>query len=232
MHGGARQAPALDRFTRVTASEHRGWSGYRWSMVGHGRAQARTRRPVAARAGSAALVALLAAALTGCSGGPASSGDQDVPTPPTTADAGRPEVAARSTPAEQPSPTPGPAQGDAGTPRVGSLVEDFPVELLPVPRDAVLLVTSAVPVGTSAVREVSLNLRTRLSVAEIMRMYRDGLTEAGFSEVTPPTDELGPTADATFTRSGGDELVTIGVVDVDGARTLTLGGRVRTGADP
>nr|WP_297430291.1 hypothetical protein [uncultured Actinotalea sp.] len=113
-------------------------------------------------------------------------------------------------------------------PRVGSLVEDFPVDLLPVPEDAVLLVTSAVPVGGSAVREVSLNLRTRLTVEDAMALYREVLTGAGFEEISSPTDESGPAADATFTRSGGDELVTIGVVDVDGARTLTLGGRVRT----
>lgn len=126
-------------------------------------------------------------------------------------------------------PTSATEQEDGPAPRVGSLVEDFPVDLLPVPEDAVLLVTSAVPVGGSAVREVSLNLRTRLSVDDVITLYRGALTEAGFTEVSPPTDESGPTADATFTRSGGDELVTIGVVDVDGARTLTLGGRVRTG---
>ncbi|EYR62993.1 hypothetical protein N866_03770 [Actinotalea ferrariae CF5-4] len=123
------------------------------------------------------------------------------------------------------------ADEDEDAPRVGTLVEDFPVELLPVPEDAVLLVTSAVPVGESPVREVSLNLRTQMSVGAVMTLYRDVLTEAGFTEVTPPADESGPTADATFTRSGGDELVTIGVLDVDGGRTLTLGGRVRTADD-
>jgi hypothetical protein len=235
MWKAGRSAPKRDPglFTRVTASEHRGWCGYRWSMAGEGRTEARTRRPARDRARATAVALLLTASvLTGCGAVAASSGGAGDRTPPDSERSG-PESTALSAPAGDAAESIGSqgAEGDAGTPRVGTLVEDFPVDLLPVPHDAVLLVTSAVPVGGSAVREVSLNLRTRLSVSEVMRLYRAGLTEAGFSEVTPPTDELGPTADATFTRSGGDELVTIGVVDVDGARTLTLGGRVRTEVD-
>lgn len=198
------------------------------------------RPPAPVRA--AALVLLAALVTAGC--GAAGAGPAGRAAPVQEVDVG-PEGTAPSTGPREADRTPdartGP--GDAavaadgtgapdagtGTPRVGRLVEDFPVDLLPVPDDAVLLVTSAVPVGGSAAREVSLNLRTELSVDAVMGLYRDALTTAGFAEVTPPTDATGPTGDATFTRSGGDELVTIGVLDVDGARTVTLGGRVRAG---
>jgi hypothetical protein len=207
-------------------------------MVGTGRAGARERRRWATPRWTArTLVAIAAAALvTGCGGA----------TEPTPETAAAPANQRAEEPGQRPVPSPSSPGGEAlapgereraarpadgPPPRVGSLVEDFPVDLLPVPEDAVLLVTSAVPVGGSAVREVSLNLRTRLTVEAVLSLYREELTGAGFTEVGPPTDESGPTADATFTRSGGDELVTIGVVDDDGTRTLTLGGRVRTGED-
>lgn len=194
------------------------------------------RRPGAPlRAARTLVAAALALLVAGC-------GSAAVPTP-----GADPEPATQRAAETAPQPDPSPSSArrdplaageddpaaatDRAAPRVGSLVEGFPVELLPVPEDAVLLVTSAARVGGSAVREVSLNLRTRLTVEDVLSLYRDELTDAGFTEVGPPTDESGPTADATFTRSGGDELVTIGVVDVDGARTLTLGGRVRTGED-
>jgi hypothetical protein len=201
-------------------------------MVGTRRAAAAGRRHARAarRAWRAPLALCLGGLLAGCAGaaGPAA----DAPAAPPAAETRTPSAREDARDAEA-DRTPGTEPQAAGStegpaPRVGSLVEDFPVDLLPVPEDAVLLVTSAVPVGGSAVREVSLNLRTRLTVEDAMALYRDVLTEAGFAEVSSPTDESGPTADATFTRSGGDELVTIGVVDVDGARTLTLGGRVRT----
>ncbi|MHA3947837.1 hypothetical protein [Cellulomonas bogoriensis] len=112
---------------------------------------------------------------------------------------------------------------------VGDLVAGFPVELLPLPGDAVLLVTSAVPVGSAEVQEVSLNLRTGLAAEDVMELYRGTLLEAGFEEApaVEPAEQV--VAETLFTRSGGDELVSIGVLDVDGGRTVTIGGRVHTG---
>lgn len=109
---------------------------------------------------------------------------------------------------------------------VGDLVKDFPIDLLPVPQDAVILVTSAVPVGDADVQEVSLNLRTSATAEELLQLYRTALTAAGFSEVTSETSDSDLAVDVTFVRSGGDELVSIGVLDVDGARTVTIGGRI------
>jgi hypothetical protein len=110
---------------------------------------------------------------------------------------------------------------------VGDLVDGFPIDLLPVPGDAVILVTSAVPVGDADVQEVSLNLRTSATAAELLELYRTALTEAGFSEVTSETSDSDLAVDVTFVRSDGDELVSIGVLDIDGARTVTIGGRIR-----
>lgn len=111
--------------------------------------------------------------------------------------------------------------------KVGNLVDGFPIDLLPVPSDAVILVTSAAPVGDADVQEVSLNLRTSATAEELLELYRTTLTTAGFTEVTSQTSDSDLAVDVTFVRSGGDELVSIGVLDVDGARTLTIGGRIR-----
>lgn len=110
---------------------------------------------------------------------------------------------------------------------VGDLVEGFPIDLLPVPPDAVILVTSAVPVGDADVQQISLNLRTGARAPALMSMYRTALLSAGFTEV-PAAEQTDLAAETNFVRSGGDELVTIGVLDVDGARTVSIGGRVHT----
>lgn len=110
---------------------------------------------------------------------------------------------------------------------VGDLVADFPIDLLPVPNDSLILVTSAVPVGDANVQQVSLNLRTSARASDLLELYRTALTAAGFTEV-PNTSESDLAVEATFVRSGGDELISIGVLDVDGARTVTIGGRVHT----
>jgi hypothetical protein len=111
---------------------------------------------------------------------------------------------------------------------VGELVDGFPIDLLPVPGDAVILVTSAVPVGDADVQEVSLNLRTSATADELLELYRAALTAAGFTEVTSETSNSDLALDVTFLRSSGDEVVSIGALDIDGARTVTIGGRVRT----
>ena len=112
--------------------------------------------------------------------------------------------------------------------RVGDLVDGFPIELLPVPGDAVLLVTSAVPVGESTVQEVSLNFRTGATVDEILDLYRTALGAVGFSEIPPTSAQSELAAETTFVRSDGSELVSIGVLEVDAGRTVAIGGRVET----
>lgn len=112
---------------------------------------------------------------------------------------------------------------------VGSLVAGFPVELLPIPGDAVILVTSVMPVGDADVQEISLNLTTALPTEELATLYRGALTAAGFEEVEAQVPSADLAVEATFTRSGGDELISIGILDVDGVRTVALGGRVHTG---
>ncbi|MDO8107939.1 hypothetical protein Q6348_12110 [Isoptericola sp. b441] len=114
--------------------------------------------------------------------------------------------------------------------KVGSLAPGFPSDLIPVPDDAVILVTSAEPIGNADVQEISLNVHTQMSIPAVLDLYRTSLTAAGFTEVS--TADAGPTTEASFTRSGGDELVSIGVVDDGGSRTITIGGRVRDAGSP
>lgn len=176
--------------------------GYRWGMTG------RRRR-------SSALLVAGVLALAGCGTEP----------PAATPTLEEPTIEVRAAPSETPEPLVTTAPDEYS--KVGELVAGFPIELLPVPNDAVILVTSAVPVGTADVREISLNLRTSATAAELITLYRSALTAAGFTEL----DTEGNTAlvaDVTFTRSGGDEVISIGIHDVDGARTVTIGGRVRT----
>lgn len=110
---------------------------------------------------------------------------------------------------------------------VGGVVEGFPARELPVPEGADLLISSAVPVGKSDVVEVSLNFRSPMTAAELLSVYRASLTEAGFEELQPDVVHDALEVETTFTRSGGDELLVIGVLDDDDSRTVTIGGRMR-----
>lgn len=180
-------------------------------------------RPAGRRGTSGAVAVVLAALLLGGCGGAAT--DQAG-----AADEAYGGAADGSAAATDPTPRAEPAPLVTAEPdeysEVGDLVEDFPIDLLPVPGDAVILVTSAVPVGDADVQEVSLNLRTNATPEELLELYRTALTAAGFTEVTAETSDSDLAVDVTFVRSGGDELVSIGVLDVDGARTVTIGGRI------
>lgn len=195
-------------------------------------AQAAARRARRERAAGPVAVALavglaLVGATAGCAGPAtdATAGDeqaQALAAPGTADPTAAPELTA-------PSPEPMVTASPDAFSQVGDLVAGFPIDLLPVPSDSVILVTSAVPVGDADVQEVSLNLRTSATAAELLALYRTALTAAGFTEVTSQTSDSDLAVDVTFVRSGGDELVSIGVLDIDAARTVTIGGRVRTG---
>lgn len=185
---------------------------------------------VGVRAALGALTLALVLGAAGCAGSvsdesAALADEQAVPAPAETTPAPGPAEDTMAMKAEQEPLV-------AATPdehsEVGELVEGFPIDLLPVPADAVILVTSAVPVGEADVQEVSLNLTTAVTAPELLALYREALTAAGFTEVTPQQVSTDLAVETTFTRSGGDELVSIGVLDDDGARTVTIGGRVRT----
>ena len=190
-----------------------------------GRTRSATDRPrTPRRAAGVSLLALLLAAVVGCS----ASDPTPVPAPVDLAQAAAeedsPSVAAAPEESPEPLVTAEPDQYS----EVGDLVDGFPIELLPVPGDAVILVTSAVPVGDADVQEVSLNLRTSATAEDLLTLYRTALTEAGFTEIAAQAPDTDLAVDVTFVRSGGDELVSIGVLDTDGARTVTIGGRIRT----
>ncbi|HEX5333363.1 MAG TPA: hypothetical protein VFW79_12040 [Cellulomonas sp.] len=175
--------------------------------------RARPLRPVALVTG--AVAALLAA--TGCT--------------PVTGPAGASASAVSSAAAPQPAPTESLLTESPDThSSVGSLAEGFPVDLVPVPDGAEVLVSSAARAGDTDLWDVSLNLRTAQDAAGLVDVYRQHLVAAGFVETTPEHAEPGLAAQATFSRSDGAEILVLGVLDRDGVRTMTLGGRVRTGS--
>lgn len=166
----------------------------------------------------------LALTLAGCSaGGP----DVDDPGGPT---------AAATSEAEPSAPTPPTADATLPPPdehsAVGALPEGFPSDLLPVPAGAEILVATYAPeaqAGAQLPYTVSLNVRTSSSVEEVLALYRSSLVAAGFAETTGiPAASL--TVETTFSRSAGEELLVVGVLDRDGVRTVTVGGRVRSPA--
>lgn len=180
----------------------------------------------------AALTALVLAGIAGCAGATSGSAVTESVAAALAAEPSAPSVS--STPSPAPSESPSAEALVTSTPdeysEVGRLAPGFPIDLLPVPDDAVILVTSAEPIGDADVQEVSLNLHTAMTADAVLELYRTALTAAGFTEVA--TAGAGLTAEASFTRSGGDELVSIGVLDDGATRTVTIGGRVRAGAEP
>jgi len=110
---------------------------------------------------------------------------------------------------------------------VGTLAPGFPANLLPVPKGAEILVSSAVPIGDNGVHEISLNLRSPDTAEALMSIYRSTLSAAGFQEVAPAAVQSGLAEETTFTRSAGDEILVVGILDQNDARTVTIGGRVR-----
>lgn len=109
----------------------------------------------------------------------------------------------------------------------GELVEGFPEDLVPLPEGSEVLVSSAEPVEGSDLLAISLNLRSTQDAAGLLAAVAAPLVAAGFVQAAPPEAEPGLAAQATFSRSNGDELVVVGILDRDGVRTMTLGGQVR-----
>jgi hypothetical protein len=145
------------------------------------------------------------------------------------------EPSAATTAVRSSAPMPAPSESLlTGSPdthsAVGRLADGFPADLIPVPDGAEILVSSATPADDTGLSDVSLNLRTAQDTAGLVEVYRQHLLAAGFVETAPGSAEPGLAAQTTFTRSDGAEILVIGVLDRDGVRTLTLGGRVRTGS--
>ncbi|MBB2921568.1 hypothetical protein [Cellulomonas cellasea] len=175
------------------------------------------RPPLARRACTALVPALVAVgALAGCT---TAADPAPGPTPGAS-------VAASTPSPTEPLLTAGPDTGSA----VGRLVEGFPTDLVTVPADAEVLVSSAQPPDAAGLREISLNLRSAQDAAALLDGVRATVLAAGFAETTGTAAEPGLAAQAAFSRSEGQEIVIVGVLDRDGVRTLTLGGRVRTGS--
>ncbi len=139
-----------------------------------------------------------------------------------------PEPTPSATAAPEPSPAAPLPTPDEHT-AVGELAEGFPADLLPLPAGAEVLTSTWAPLGEPGAGQpygLSLNLRTTMPVPEVAEVFRASLTAAGFAETAgTPTDGLA--VQSTYSRTSGDELVTVGVLDRDGTRTVTVGGQVR-----
>lgn len=160
------------------------------------------------RAGPVLLCVLLLGGLTACTGSdplpsPSATGSE-LPTPDPTETL-------------LPSPT-------ASVSTVGGLAEGFPAELLPVPDGSDILMSAAEADPDTGVTTISLNLRSVLDTVALVDAYRAPLTAAGFTET--PTQAAGLAASSTFVRGEG-EVLTLGILDRDGVRTVTIGGTVR-----
>jgi hypothetical protein len=107
----------------------------------------------------------------------------------------------------------------------GELVPGFPTDLVPVPAGATVLVSSAQPQADGSV-QISLNVSTAQETDALVEAVRAPLLVAGFVEVAPTQPDPSLAAQTSFTRSDGAELLLVGVLDRDGTRTMTLGGRV------
>ncbi|WP_460754235.1 hypothetical protein [Myceligenerans cantabricum] len=121
---------------------------------------------------------------------------------------------------------------DTGT-VVGGYAPDFPQGLLPTPKDAELLATSAalVPDTRPATVQVTLNLSSKRLPPKLMEQVRAALAKKGFEALEAPA-ESGMAEQAAFTRtttvkeSTVDESLLVGVLR-DGDRSLlTLSGTV------
>ncbi|VTR78267.1 hypothetical protein CHMI_03043 [Cellulomonas hominis] len=140
---------------------------------------------------------------------------------PTASASAVPGVTPSATETLLPSPT---ATGSA----VGGLAPGFPADLVAPPEGSEILVSSAEPDRATGLTTISLNLRSPLATADLLGPLRDQLVAAGFVETVVDPGTSGLAATSTFVRGdGGQELLTLGVLDRDGVRTLTLGGTVR-----
>jgi hypothetical protein len=180
--------------------------------------------------GSTVLVSVGAAALAGCGN---TAADGATPAPAARSSAARSSAEPTSTASPLSGPrTPSPSETllpTAAPPysSAGALVAGFPAGLLPVPDGAEILVSSAVPIGANGVEDISLNLHSPATAAALMGIYRAALLAAGFQEVAPAAVQAGLAEESTFTRSSGDEILVVGILDQNAVRTVTIGGRVR-----
>lgn len=174
-----------------------------------------------ARASLGAAGLLLALTVAGCSSG---DGEEVEVTPTASPTSSAAEAPAEEAPAEDDAPGEGAEPSSAETSQ-GGVVEGLPTDVIPVPDDAEVLLTSAIPDGDKV--DVSLAARIAASPEDVLGVYREALTGAGFVE-SPSAGGPGATA-STFTRGGGEEVVSVTVVPPatpGDPNTFTIGGTV------
>ncbi|MBM7477144.1 hypothetical protein ACFP63_14615 [Oerskovia jenensis] len=162
---------------------------------------------------------LLVAVLAGCTAPADRSDEPDAGARPPSSD---PVVPADGPVAETPMPT----FDDSSV--AGSLVEGFPVDVVPVPPDAEVLASSATDVEGAPLRQVTLNLSSPAAVQEILDFYTQSMTAAGFAAL-PGSVPGGLSGQAAFNRAAADgatETLSVGVLDTTDSRLVTISGQV------
>lgn len=115
-----------------------------------------------------------------------------------------------------------PASGDSNPVLVGEVAPDFPLELFALDETDEVLLSSVTEAGPQG-RALSLNVRTQKNTQEILKAYEKSLGTADFT-LTSTSEVEGMAAQATFTK--GVHVLTIGVLDEESARIVSVGGTV------
>jgi hypothetical protein len=161
---------------------------------------------------AAAVVALLAGLVAGCSGGepPAAPSATLTATggtlPPPTTEAGASTTASA-----------GPA--DTGA-KVGGLVSGFPTDVVPVPPGAQVSVSSVT--AADGRRQVSLAGQTKQPAADLAAFYTKTLEGQGFTLTEAPLP-AGVTG-GTYSKDNGEQILTLSVTSAQGEQQFTIGG--------
>lgn len=159
---------------------------------------------------AAAVAALLAGLVAGCSGG----GQPATPSATLTATGGTlaPSESGPSTAAAA-EPT------DTGA-KVGGLVAGFPTDVVPVPPGAEISVSSLTPADGR--RQVSLAGQTKQPAADLVTFYTKALEGQGFALTEAPLPA--GVSGGTYSKDNGQQILTLSVTSADGVQQFTIGG--------
>lgn len=132
-----------------------------------------------------------------------------------------------------PTPSPDPLPSFADSTVVGDYAPGFPPDLLPMPKGAQLLATSARPVEGSepATVQVTLNLSAKQKPGKLMEQIAGTLAKRGFESVEAPEKngmdkQLAFTRTTTVKENKVNESLLVGILRDDDRSLLTLSGTV------
>ncbi|GAB3567553.1 hypothetical protein [Spelaeicoccus albus] len=106
----------------------------------------------------------------------------------------------------------------------GGVVEGFPLKLIPKLPDG--KISGTVDVVHGKMRQVSMTGITDYSADKVLKFYAAPLKKAGFKQLK--TKKVDKSKSTIFSRSGGDELITVTVAPgKNGKQNFTVGGQIK-----